>query len=189
MRYPETRSALALVPSWWGARTRAASAPRQASRARVLQSLTQSPELRRRWRSAAAVVIAVVVFGSSAFQSAARQDQQAPQPPPTFRTGTNVIRVDATVIDRHGHPVPSLTAADFEVREDGKPQNISSFRFISADGQPSDDRSLPIRSQQHAATEAVRDDVRTFLIFWATRENCRWTGVFMKSRCASNAEA
>lgn len=128
--------------------------------------MNRSPQLRRRWRSRAAVVIAVVVVGASAVQSAGQQEQQTPQVPPTFRIGTNVIRVDATVIDRHGNPVPSLTAADFEVREDGKHQNISSFRFISADGQPSDDRSLPIRSQQHAATEAARDDVRTFLIFW-----------------------
>jgi len=35
-----------------------------------------------------------------------------------------------------------------------------------ADGRPTDDRSLPIRSQAHAASEAERDDVRTFLILW-----------------------
>jgi VWFA-related protein len=94
----------------------------------------------------------------------ARAQESQPQTP--FRTGTNIVRVDATVIDRQGNPVPSLTADDFEVREDGRVQPITSFKFISADGQPTDDRSLAIRSQQHAATEAARDDVRTFLIFW-----------------------
>ena len=91
---------------------------------------------------------------------------QEPQRPPTFKSGTNIIRVDATVTDRNGNPLTDLKADDFEIREDGKLQPIASFKFISADGQPTDDRSLPIRSQFHAATEAARDDVRTFLIFW-----------------------
>ncbi len=91
---------------------------------------------------------------------------QEPQAPPVFRTGTNIVRVDATVVDRSGNPVPSLTADDFEIREDGVLRPISSFKFILADGRPTDDRSLPIRSQAHAATEAERDDVRTFLILW-----------------------
>ena len=46
--------------------------------------------------------------------------EQEPQRPPTFRTGTNVIRVDATVTDRNGTPLTTLTADDFEIQEDGK---------------------------------------------------------------------
>jgi VWFA-related protein len=92
--------------------------------------------------------------------------QEPQQPPPPFRSGTNVIRVDATVIDRSGHPVASLAADDFEVREDGVIRPITSFTFLANSGEPSDDRSLPIRSQQHAAAEAARDDVRVFLVFW-----------------------
>ena len=60
----------------------------------------------------------------------------------------------------------TLTADDFEVREDEAVQPITSFKFLANTGQPSDDRSLPIRSQQHAAAEAARDDVRVFLVFW-----------------------
>ena len=104
-------------------------------------------------------ILAILAMGSLS----AHEPQQ--QPPP-FRSGTNVIRVDATVIDRSGHPVTSLTADDFEVREDGVVRPITSFTFLANSGEPSDDRSLPIRSQQHAAAEAARDDVRLFLVFW-----------------------
>jgi VWFA-related protein len=95
---------------------------------------------------------------------------QAPQPaqPPTFRAEANLVRVDVTVVDRHGEPVTALTADDFTVEEDGVPQAISSFKFVTADGRPpaGDDTSLPIRSPEHAAAEAARDEVRVFVIFW-----------------------
>jgi VWFA-related protein len=96
-----------------------------------------------------------------AVASAALAAQQQP-----IRTGTNIVRVDVTVIDRRGTPVTSLTAGDFEVREDGQPQTITSFKLVEATGQPTDELSLPIRSPEHAAAEAARDDVRLFLIYW-----------------------
>ena len=93
-------------------------------------------------------------------------DQQ--QPTPTFRTGTDVVRVDVTVIDRKGLPHSTLTADDFEVAEDDVLQPITSFKYVAVTGHPEegDELSLPIRSPSHAAAEAARDDVRVFLIFW-----------------------
>ena len=93
---------------------------------------------------------------------------QPPPQPPTFRAEANLVRVDVTVVDRHGEPMSTLTADDFAVEEDGTPQTIQSFKFVSADGQPppGDDVSLPIRSPEHAAAEAARDEVRVFVIFW-----------------------
>ena len=93
-------------------------------------------------------------------------DQQ--QPTPTFRTGTDVVRVDVTVLDRKGLPHSTLTADDFEVTEDDVLQPITSFKYVAVTGHPDegDELSLPIRSPSHAAAEAARDDVRVFLIFW-----------------------
>jgi len=95
---------------------------------------------------------------------------QAPatqQQPPVFRTGTNQVRVDVSVIDHKGEPVRDLTKEDFEVREDGVAQTIDTIKLIEANGAaPDDDMSLPIRSPQHAYAEAARDDIRVFVIFW-----------------------
>ena len=92
---------------------------------------------------------------------------QPPQPP-TFRTEASLVRVDVTVVDHDGEPVTTLTADDFAVEEDGIPQTVQSFKFVLADGRPpaGEDVSLAIRSPEHAAAEAARDDVRVFLIFW-----------------------
>jgi VWFA-related protein len=113
----------------------------------------------------------LIVLAAALSGLAAQTPQtQAPQPaqPPTFRTEANLVRVDVSVVDRHGEPVAELTQDDFAVEEDGVPQTIQSFKFVSADGRrpPGDGDSLPIRSQEHAAAEAARDDVRVFVIFW-----------------------
>jgi VWFA-related protein len=91
---------------------------------------------------------------------------QAPQQPPVFRGGANVVRVDVTVTNGRGETVTDLTRDDFFVTEDGAPQTIDAFELVRVTGEPTDDRSLEIHSTSQAATEAARDDVRLFLIFW-----------------------
>jgi Ca-activated chloride channel homolog len=46
---------------------------------------------------------------------------------PTFRGGSDVVRVFVTVLDRDGRLVTNLTREDFEVRDEGKPQAITQF--------------------------------------------------------------
>jgi VWFA-related protein len=108
-------------------------------------------------------VLVLVVAGH-----ALAAQQPAPAQPPTFRAEANLVRVDVTVVDRHGEPVTDLTAEDFAIEEDGAAQAVTSFKFVSADGRPpaGDETSLPIRSPEHAAAEAARDEVRVFVIFW-----------------------
>jgi len=70
------------------------------------------------------------------------QEQQQQQPP-RFRTEANFIRVDAYPT-RKGQPVLDLTAEDFEVLEDGKPQSIQSFEHVVvAPAGPEAQRSEP----------------------------------------------
>jgi VWFA-related protein len=53
--------------------------------------------------------------------------QQSPQA--TFRGGLDLVSVDVVVRDSKGEVVPGLTADDFEVTEDGRPQQIRAFSF------------------------------------------------------------
>lgn len=99
--------------------------------------------------------------------AAGQQQSQAPQQPPTFRTGVRLVRVDATVTGKGDKPVADLQASDFEVNEDGIPQRVDQLQFVKLDGNapPGEERSLTIRSQEHAEAEASREDVRVFGIF------------------------
>ena len=49
-------------------------------------------------------------------------------PQQTFRSGVNVVPVYPTVVDRGGRFVPDLTAADFEITDNGRPQQITVFQ-------------------------------------------------------------
>jgi VWFA-related protein len=100
------------------------------------------------------------------FSPTPQQNPQQQQQPPIFRGGANVVRVDVTVTDRRGLPATELTKDDFFVTEDGAPQTIDSFELVRATGEPTDDRTLEIYTTSQVATEAARDDVRLFLIFW-----------------------
>jgi len=65
----------------------------------------------------------------------AAQQPQLPSPPqaprPVFETKTEIVLVDVNVVDRDAKPVPTLTAADFELQVNGQPRPIQSVQFIS----------------------------------------------------------
>lgn len=61
--------------------------------------------------------------------SLALQPLLAYQTRPTFSIDTNVVIVNVTVLDRNGKPIPNLTAADFELYEDGKLQKLQAVDY------------------------------------------------------------
>jgi len=55
---------------------------------------------------------------------------QEPQEPQRFRVAVDAVRIDAVVVDRDGRVVTDLTAADFEIRQDGKIQKVTFAEFV-----------------------------------------------------------
>ena len=56
----------------------------------------------------------------------------AQNPPETvIRINVNLVQVDAVVTDSKGKPVTDLEAKDFEILQDGKPQAITNFSYIT----------------------------------------------------------
>lgn len=51
---------------------------------------------------------------------------------PLIRVTSTLVQVDAIVTDRQGRPATGLEQADFEILQDGKPREISSFQFVEA---------------------------------------------------------
>jgi hypothetical protein len=64
--------------------------------------------------------IAALVLGTTALA----------QEPPRFPAATEIVRIDAVVVDKAGRPVTGLTADDFTVEENGKPRPSASFEPI-----------------------------------------------------------
>ena len=93
------------------------------------------------------------LYAGVAGQSSPSAPLGAAGPPQvTFRAEINFIEVHAIVTDRTGAFVKDLTANDFEILEDGRPQKPSAFGLIDV---PIDPPSVPGR-----ATEPVEPDVR-----------------------------
>jgi len=59
------------------------------------------------------------------------QTRSTPPSQPTFRVRVDAVEIDASVTDARGNPVTTLTADDFEILEDKKPQTITSFTLVN----------------------------------------------------------
>jgi VWFA-related protein len=73
--------------------------------------------------------VLITLFGQPSF-SRQTAPQQRGQDEQTVRIGTTEVSLDVVVRDKKGKPVKDLTAADFEVYEDGIRQNIETFRVV-----------------------------------------------------------
>jgi VWFA-related protein len=56
----------------------------------------------------------------------------AQQPSPIFKAGIDLVQVDVSVFDKNRRPVRGLSAADFTILEDGKPQAVVAFFAVDA---------------------------------------------------------
>jgi VWFA-related protein len=115
-----------------------------------------------RWGVAAAVVLLV----ASAHAQQATLPTSPAQQPPRFRGGTNLVRVDVFAT-KNGVPVQDLTADDFEVFEDGRPQKIENFEHVVFEPTPSGGRVDP-SSVDQAIQLAADPHRRVFVIYLDT---------------------
>ena len=94
-------------------------------------------------------VAVVAVFTAAAVTGGTAQQ------PPQFRAGVEFVQVDVRVVDGRGEPIRDLAQPDFQVTEDGAPQQITAFSVVD----------LPLASQApqspFAQTLGVRPDVAT----------------------------
>ncbi len=79
-------------------------------------------------RSRVGTVVVVLLFAACAVLVVAGQVPQ--QTPPRFRAGVELVRLDVSVLDDDRNPVRGLTADDFTILEDGKPQTVETFHAI-----------------------------------------------------------
>jgi VWFA-related protein len=75
--------------------------------------------------------IGIVLACTLALGVLAVAQQPAPADQPAFRTGADLVIVDAVVVDRAGRPVTDLQGSDFEVRDEGRVQTVSLFQTVS----------------------------------------------------------
>jgi VWFA-related protein len=97
--------------------------------------------------------VVVLIAGAAAVLTASQRGQ-TPPPRPQFRTAVEVVEVDVSVLDDRRRPVRGLSASDFSVLENGRPQELVSF--VAIDVPPS----------ENAATGWLRDvapDIRSNL--------------------------
>ena len=87
---------------------------------------------------------------------------------PAFRTGADLVIVDAAVVDKAGQPVTNLTAADFEVRDEGRVQAVSLFQTVSVDAAAAQ-AAGPLAARRYAFstnTGATAVTGRAFVLFF-----------------------
>jgi VWFA-related protein len=82
---------------------------------------------------------------------------------PTFRVRVDAIEIDAFVTDERGNPVKGLTADDFQILEDGKPQAIASFSQVDIPFEPRTESLDARTSVDSDVARNVRSDGRVYL--------------------------
>ncbi len=126
----------------------------------------------RRWMRlstglAAAAVIAMA--GALRAQSGAtatppQQQGQPQQPAPVFKAATNFIQVDVYPT-KDGKIVEGLTAKDFQILEDGKPQALEGFEFFRIEPNTPEAQRHDPNTQEEGNRLAADPRNRVFVLF------------------------
>ena len=118
--------------------------------------------------------LGIGLFSGLVIASPAADGQQQPPAPierregqiPTLHVESRLVSVALNVVDENNAPVGGLTAADFEIAEDGKPQKIAVFDKDSATPLQivlAIDASESVLGDEHLEVQAARSFVRSIL--------------------------
>ena len=77
------------------------------------------------------LAIFAILALASAQNPAPQALQQQSNPDNVIRITVNLVQVDAVVTDSKDKPVTNLKKEDFVVLQDGKPQVITNFSYVS----------------------------------------------------------
>jgi VWFA-related protein len=100
---------------------------------------------------AAALLSVLFSFNGSGLHGQATKPAAATESTPVFRSTTRMVTVDVVVKDKHGHPVPDLTAQDFQVFEQVPPkrgdqeEKIAGFLAVSPAAIVEESKHQPIK--------------------------------------------
>ena len=107
--------------------------------------------------------VLILLFVGASPLALAQAPQPSPTPSSTFPSGVELVTVDAVVLDKHGEPVEGLTANEFEVEEDGRPQAIASFEAVALPESAAAPAPTPSRVSTNVA-RPERQPRRTFVV-------------------------
>jgi VWFA-related protein len=107
------------------------------------------------------------------------QQEPLPAPAEPYVVRVELIQVFVTVVDRAGDPVTDLTAGDFELREDGRPQEIVVFeppghRAPPGAAAPPGEPAAPATAAPPAAEPSSRPgerEARTYIVVFDGTNN------------------
>lgn len=109
-------------------------------------------------------VLGMAAAGWMAFAAPTFTQSQSQTQRPIFRSDVNFITVDAyPLVD--GRVVEGLTAADFEVREDGRLQKVESFEFVRVDERMTEGLRRDPGSQGQMLEELADPRARVFVAY------------------------
>src|SRR5581483_5092773 len=105
------------------------------------------------------VVAQTVALQNSPQKPSQSQSDKNPPPAPTdvVKIGVTLVQVDVTVTDKQGRTVSDLRPEDFEVLQDGRPQPITNFSYVTAQPPP---EAMPKVADKSATNTAVAPPAR-----------------------------
>ena len=124
---------------------------------------------------------AILLLCCCALPLLAQQENIAPSPTdPIFRTETVLMEVEVKVTDKDSQPVPDLKREDFTLLEDGEPQTIRSFEYVTVPGATKllspEQRRKPVRpGEPTSKTDLPQGTTWVYITGRVNPENCKHT--------------